>query len=101
MVELKIYLSESLNEKFRRIAMTVFGYGRGSLSKAAEEAFAMWCAQHNGPPQETSAAKVSESSEVTEASGVNPDERTGTGGQQGATKNEPYPHDSSLAKTAP
>lgn len=46
MAELKIYLSASLNEKFRRIAMSVHGYGRGSLSKAAEEAFTMWCSEH-------------------------------------------------------
>jgi hypothetical protein len=38
MAELKIYLSDSLNEKFRRMVMSVYGYGRGSLSKAAEEA---------------------------------------------------------------
>src|SRR5947208_10543888 len=46
MAELKIYLSESLNEKFRRIAMSVHGYGRGSLSKAAEEALTRWCSEH-------------------------------------------------------
>jgi hypothetical protein len=46
MAELKIYLSESLNEKFRRMAMSVHGYGRGSLSKAAEEAFTKWCSEH-------------------------------------------------------
>lgn len=46
MVELKIYLTEGLNEKFRRIAMTVYGYGRGSLSKAAEAAFENWCSEH-------------------------------------------------------
>jgi len=46
MAELKIYLSEGLNEKFRRVAMSVYGYGRGSLSKAAEEAFAKWCSEH-------------------------------------------------------
>jgi hypothetical protein len=38
MAELKIYLSDSLNERFRQIAMSVYGYGRGSLSRAAEEA---------------------------------------------------------------
>jgi len=46
MAELKIYLSEGLNEKFRRVAMSVYGYGRGSLSKAAEEALAKWCSEH-------------------------------------------------------
>ena len=100
MVELKVYLSEGLNEKFRRIAMAVFGYGRGSLSKAAEEAFAMWCAQHNGPPLETSAALVSKVSEATETPGINPDERTGTGGQQSETKNELSSHNSNQTKSA-
>ena len=28
MVELKVYLSDGVNEKFRRIAMAVYGYGR-------------------------------------------------------------------------
>jgi len=46
MAELKVYLSNSLNERFRRIAMRVYGYGRGSLSKAAEEAFVKWCSEH-------------------------------------------------------
>ena len=43
MRELKIYLSDQLNERFRRIAMETFGYGRGSISKAAEEAVMQWC----------------------------------------------------------
>src|SRR2546427_12154785 len=46
MAELKIYLSNSLNERFRQIAMSVHGYGRGSLSKAAEEALTKWCSEH-------------------------------------------------------
>jgi hypothetical protein len=46
MAELKIYLSESLNEKFRRMAMSVYGYGRGSLSRAAGEALTKWCSEH-------------------------------------------------------
>ena len=46
MSELKVYLSTSLNEKFRRIAMGVYGYGKGSLSKAAEDAFSKWCEQN-------------------------------------------------------
>src|SRR5438132_11109679 len=50
MAELKIYLSESLNEKFRRIAMSVHGSGRGSLNKAAEEALTRWCSEHELSP---------------------------------------------------
>lgn len=34
----KIYLDEELETKFRKAAMEVYGYGRGSLSSAAEEA---------------------------------------------------------------
>jgi hypothetical protein len=79
MVELKIYLSDSLNEKFRRIAMSVYGYGRGSLSKAAEEAFTRWCADHDHSQTSGKAAEHSEtiqshSSSETE-SHINPDER--------------------------
>ena len=79
MAELKIYLSEGLNERFRRIAMRVHGYGRGSFSKAAEEALAKWCSEH-----EPSAvhAKESPHSGIVEGqlpketeSHINPDER--------------------------
>ena len=44
MAELKIYLPNDLNSRFRKVAMSVFGYGRGSLSKAAQEALEKWCA---------------------------------------------------------
>jgi len=43
MAELKIFIPDSLNIRFRRAAMNVYGYGRGSLSKAAAEALALWC----------------------------------------------------------
>jgi len=39
---IKVYVSNEVEEKFRRLAMMVYGYGRGSLSKAAEEAFLQW-----------------------------------------------------------
>lgn len=35
-----------VEEKFRRLAMMVHGYGRGSLSKAAEEAIKQWIIEH-------------------------------------------------------
>ncbi len=83
MAELKIYLSDSLNEKFRRIAMTVYGYGRGSLSKAAEEAFARWCSEHE---HSHILEKAAENSQTTEGhlsseteSHINPDERENIG----------------------
>lgn len=74
MVELKIYLTEGLNERFRRIAMTVYGYGRGSLSKAAEEAFEKWCTEHDGQKL-GQVAKLENEQAKAVRSGMNPDER--------------------------
>jgi hypothetical protein len=42
-----VYLSEELDRRFRRLAMSIFGYGRGSLSEAAVEALSKWCAEHD------------------------------------------------------
>lgn len=84
MVELKVYLSENLNEKFRRIAMAVYGYGKGSLSKAAEEAFERWCVEHDPPSQKTSPESGTEGSVTTEVSGINPEERPQDGKRLGA-----------------
>ena len=83
MAEMKIYLSDSLDEKFRRIAMSVYGYGRGSLSKAAEEAFTRWCSEHEHSSGPEKAAEHSETpqgilSSETE-SHINPDERENSG----------------------
>ncbi len=83
MAELKIYLSDSLNAKFRRIAMSVYGYGRGSLSRAAGEAFKKWCSEHE---HSSIVEKVVGNSETaqnrlareTEAH-LNPDERESAG----------------------
>lgn len=80
MAELKIYISRDLNEKFRRIAMTVYGYGRGSISKAAEEALTKWCKGQE--PSTSEAATPAEHSDVSlsqegkTASRINPEERT-------------------------
>jgi post-segregation antitoxin (ccd killing protein) len=87
MAELKIYISDDLNERFRRIAMSVHGYGRGSLSKAAEEAFTKWCAERE--PSSTSTREVDRSEAVHDQpkeieSRINPDERVGA--SQGATR---------------
>lgn len=46
MAELKVYLSEELDKRFRKLAMSVHGYGKGSLSKAAEDAISKWCNNH-------------------------------------------------------
>lgn len=78
MPELKIYLSDSLNEKFRRIAMSVHGYGRGSLSKAAEEAFTKWCSEHEpstAPKGIVGHSEIIKHESSTEAGSHNPDER--------------------------
>jgi hypothetical protein len=52
----KVYLDEKLEAKFRKAAMEVYGYGRGSLSSAAEEAIRSWVsdyeAQHMGLTEE-------------------------------------------------
>jgi hypothetical protein len=79
MAELKVYLSDSLNEKFRRIAMSVYGYGRGSLSKAAEEAFTRWCAEHEHShiPEKAAEHLVTTRGHLSSEteSHINPDER--------------------------
>ena len=78
MLELKIYLSEELNKRFRRIAMSIYGYGRGSLSKAAEEAFARWCSEHepsSSSPVAETVAKVGEDKGEPKEGTIDPDER--------------------------
>ena len=45
MGELKIYLPEDLKREFKKRAMEAFGYGRGSISKAAEEAIQRWVSE--------------------------------------------------------
>jgi hypothetical protein len=78
MAELKIYLSNSLNERFRRIAMSVHGYGRGSLSKAAEEAFMKWCSEHeHSTPENTDGhSETTQDQPSSQAESHNPDERS-------------------------
>ena len=41
---MKVEVPKEIEEKFRKAAMQVFGYSKGSLSKAAEKAFASWTA---------------------------------------------------------
>ncbi len=74
---MKIYISEDLDGRFRRIAMNVFGYGRGSLSKAAEQAIEKWCSEQDQTKRASdSGVQVAEKkpSEGVE-SGIDPDER--------------------------
>ncbi|MCL5427608.1 MAG: nucleotidyltransferase domain-containing protein [Candidatus Marsarchaeota archaeon] len=42
MAETKIYIDDSVDGKLREEAMSRFGYGRGSISKAVEEAIVQW-----------------------------------------------------------
>ncbi len=50
MAELKVYLSDELDKRFRKAAMDAYGYGRGSISKAAAEAFSRWCSEREVSP---------------------------------------------------
>lgn len=38
----KVYLNPTTDEQFRKAAMTEYGYAKGSLSLAAEEALSHW-----------------------------------------------------------
>ena len=42
MGEIRGVVSGDVENKFRRLAMKKFGYGKGSLSKALEEALRQW-----------------------------------------------------------
>ena len=44
MAGLRIQLPDKLGKLFRKMAMKRYGYGRGSLSRAAEEAIQRWVA---------------------------------------------------------
>ena len=39
---MKVQVDRELERRFRELAMRRFGYGKGSLSEAAKEAFLMW-----------------------------------------------------------
>ncbi len=39
---LKVQIDEEIERRFRELAMRRFGFGKGSLSEAAKEAFLMW-----------------------------------------------------------
>jgi len=41
---LRVKIDKRIEERFRRAAMKKFGYRKGALSKAAEEAILMWLA---------------------------------------------------------
>ena len=43
---LKVYIDEEMEKKFRKIAMEIYGYGKGSLSLAVEDAIRQWLLEH-------------------------------------------------------
>ena len=43
---LKIYIDEEVEKRFRKMSMEIYGYGRGSISRAAEEAIRRWLLEH-------------------------------------------------------
>ena len=42
---MRVNIGEKLEKRFRELAMKKFGYGKGALSKAAQEAILRWVSQ--------------------------------------------------------
>jgi hypothetical protein len=76
MAELKVYLSKELDKRFRMLAMSVYGYRRGSLSQAAVEALAKWCEEHEArktdqqPKDEPSRSNLDPATRAEERPGI-------------------------------
>ncbi|HEY4674366.1 MAG TPA: hypothetical protein VIH03_09385 [Nitrososphaerales archaeon] len=47
MGNIKVMVDDKVEERFRRVAMKKFGYGRGALSTAAEAALAQWSSKED------------------------------------------------------
>ncbi len=47
MKSIRIYMPETLLDEFRAVSMSRFGYGKGSLSKAAEAAIYKWLSEES------------------------------------------------------
>jgi len=45
---LRLVVRDDVERRFRRAAMEAHGYGKGALSKAAEEAFDLWANSWRG-----------------------------------------------------
>lgn len=45
MKDLKVYIPEELEKEFKKRSMEAYGYGRGSISKAAAEAIQRWTSE--------------------------------------------------------
>lgn len=41
-METKVYVEDRISKSWKELAMKRFGYGRGSISKAAQEALVLW-----------------------------------------------------------
>jgi hypothetical protein len=88
MAELKVYLPEELDKRFRMLAMSVYGYRRGSLSEAAVEAFTKWCEEHGArktdqqPKDEPSRSNSDPATRAEERPGI---VSSAEGEQSGAT----------------
>ncbi len=46
MGEIRGVVTSDAEERFRQLAMKKFGYGKGSISKALEEALDVWIKMH-------------------------------------------------------
>lgn len=53
MGEIRGIVPREAEEKFRRLAMKKYGYGKGSLSKALEEALSIWMTQYEAEIRST------------------------------------------------
>lgn len=51
MGEIRGVIADESEEKFRQLAMKKFGYGKGSLSKALDEALCAWIKNCEADPQ--------------------------------------------------
>ena len=60
MAGIRVKLGDETEEKFRRAAMRRFGYGKGALSLAAEEAIEGWLASLEGGTFEGNPVKAIE-----------------------------------------
>jgi hypothetical protein len=49
-MSLRVQINPKLEQKFRETAMKKFGYGKGALSKAAEEAIINWVSKESDKP---------------------------------------------------
>jgi hypothetical protein len=49
-MSLRVQIDPKIENKFREAAMKKFGYGKGALSKAAEEAILNWVANEKEKP---------------------------------------------------